>query len=79
MAASAFENRGALQGKPMSQLHPTEEDEAFAQGNTEAGLRLRVAWVKLLRAALLPFVEGRATDEDLKSAKAALERTKEWL
>jgi hypothetical protein len=30
----------------MSQLHPTEEDEQFAQGHTEAGLRMALnrAW-----------------------------------
>jgi hypothetical protein len=60
-------------------FHYDAEDEAFAQGHTEHALNKRVQWVKDLRAALLPFVEGRATEGDRQHAEKVLAGTKEWL
>ena len=63
----------------MSIMHPSDDDAAFDAANTNAGLYLRVRWVKRLRAALLPFAEGRETQSDRDEAAKVLDETKEWL
>lgn len=63
----------------MSLMHPSDDDADLARGHAEEGFAMRVRWVKRLRAALLPFAEGRATDADRAEARAALDETKEWL
>jgi hypothetical protein len=61
----------------MSQLHPTEEDEQFAQGHLEAGFKMRVAWVKKLRAKLEELKEKYPQESG--SIQEVLDSTKEWL
>lgn len=63
----------------MSQLHPTDEDRAWADGHAEAGFKMRVAWVKKLRAALTPFAQGIGNKTDEAHARKVLDETKEWL
>lgn len=62
-------------------LHWSDDDDAFARGNAEAGLRMRVEWVKKLRACLERFAyhDGQTTHEDIELARKVLDETKEWL
>lgn len=61
----------------MSLLSPNEDDEAFAAMNTEAGFRLRVEWVKNLRAELVRL--AKKYPHERGAIEEVLNKTKEWL
>ena len=61
----------------MSQLHPTKEDDDFALGHLEAGFKMRIEWVKKLRAELERLMQKYPSEKD--SIKLVLKDTKEWL
>jgi ParB-like chromosome segregation protein Spo0J len=61
----------------MSLLNPNKDDEAFAQAHAEAGFRMRVAWVKKLRAELERLAK-KYPNERAKIEKVLAE-TEEWL
>lgn len=63
----------------MKFFHNTEEDRQDERANTNEGLRIRIAWVLKLRAALQPFADGKATERDRLIAQTVLGETKEWL
>lgn len=60
----------------MGLLH-SADDDAFAQGHTEAGLAMRVKWVKKLQAELKRL--KAAHPEEAEKIDKVLEETKEWL